>query len=88
MDKLYDRRFKFGAGLFAVGLVVANVVSYMAALQREQARDIRFAPYSFPPWGFPFSWDGGFGSIANWALLLFGALLFGLLFKWITSLGK
>ena len=94
MSELYNRRFKIGAGLTATGFVIANVLSYRTAseydeLYRAGPVRIQLTPaHSFPPWGFPFSWDGGLGSVGNMALLLLGALFFGLLFRWITAIIK
>ena len=93
MSRLYNRRFKIGAGLFATGFVIENVLSYVAAsrydaLYSAGPSKIQLSPASFPPWGFPFSWDGGLGSVYNLALLLLGALFFGLLFRWITGIIK
>jgi hypothetical protein len=94
MSRLYNRRFKIGAGLFAIGFVIANVLSYLAAshyeaLYRAGPSKIKLSGIpSFPPWGFPFSWNGDLGAIYNLALLVLGALFFGLLFRWITGIIK
>ena len=94
MSWLYNRRFKIGAGLVATGFVIGNVLSYIAAsyydaLYRAGPSKIQLSGgTSFPPWGFPFNWDGGLGSVYNLALLLLGALFFGLLFRWITVIIK
>jgi hypothetical protein len=88
MSRLYNKHFKIGACLAVVAFVLGNVVSYLAASERAAKLSISFAPASFPAWGFPFNWDGGWGSIFNAALMLFGALFFGLLFRWLTGIFK
>ena len=81
MSWLYNRLFKIGAGLAALGFIVANLISYAAASRRE----IKF---SYLVWGWPFRWTDLIEAGMNLAVLLFGSLFFGLLFRWITGLTK
>ena len=87
MSELYNRRFKIGASLWVTAMVTGNIFTYVAALRRDRGH-ISFSPYSFPAWGFPFNWDGGLASASNLGFVLLGALLFGLLFRWISGCFK
>jgi hypothetical protein len=91
MSWLYNRRFKIGAGLAAVGFVVANVISYVAASRRGAELlhiKIKFSGSSYLVWGWPFRWTDPLEAGMNLAVLLFGSLFFGLLFRWISGIIK
>jgi len=91
MSWLYNRRFKIGAGSAALGFVVANVISYVATSRREaefELRHIKLSGSSYLVWGWPFRWTDPLEAGINLAVLLFGALFFGLLFRWITGIIK
>ena len=83
MSWLYNRRFKIGAVLAALGFVVANVMSYLAAAAPTK---IKFSGSLV--WGWPFRWTDPLEAGMNLAVLLFGSLFVGLLFRWITGIIK
>ena len=89
MSELYNRPFKIGAAVFAMAFVVVNAASYIEESRSREAWQLRFAQMPKWPlvWGWPFPWVDWVAA-ANLAILLFGALFFGLLVRWILSLFK
>jgi hypothetical protein len=97
MSKLYDRRFKVGVALAVTVFVVLNLASYVAVSRRAAELERRSAELELVRiqlsglqslvWGWPFPWVDWVAAV-NLAVLLFGALFFGLVFRWVTGFFK
>lgn len=88
MGRVYDVRFKIGAALWVANCIAANAGSYVRASEKQadlEASLIGLSGTRYVSWGVPFWWDASFGSMGNLSVLLFGALFFGLLFRWMMQ---
>lgn len=94
MNYLYNRKFKIGVLVGVLVFLVANVISYLVALQTYE--ELRHGPIQFSPaprirWGFPFVWYGyNFGytvdGILNVIIAAMFGIIFGLIFRfWLKS---
>ena len=88
MSKLYNRRFKVGAGITCGVFLVLNVASYILESQRRDGSEaIKFSSYRFN-WGFPYPWfydASGLGPLINLGLLALLGFAIGFAFRYLFT---